>query len=74
MIQNKHKIGDKVVIRSLEWCNANKDKHGWAGTFIPQMTKYCGNEAIIEESIGTWYLIDIDEHSWYWKDEMFEDS
>lgn len=71
---NKRKIGDKVVIRSLDWYNTNKDKYGEIGIFVPDMTKYCGKEATIEETFINGYFINIDRHHWYWKDEMFEDD
>lgn len=69
----KHKVGDVVRIKPLEWYNENKDEVGCIGAFVPEMTKYCGKEATITESyslIG--YMIDIDDNNWYWSDAMFE--
>ena len=73
----KHKIGDKVKIKSLKAIEHFLDTHdtdfpsGW----VPDMEIYCGKEAIIvgfgyENS----YSIDIDIDGFKWDDEMFEDK
>lgn len=74
----KHKVGDKVRIKSIDWYNENKDKNGiirlFELNFVPEMSKYCGREAIITAcgSYGT-YKIDIDKINWF-NDEMFEET
>ena len=70
---SKYKVGDKVKIRSLAWYYQNKDKFGCIDYFIPEMSKYCGQEATIVGSYFKMYLIDIDNHFWYWTEEMFEE-
>ena len=46
----KYKVGDKVVIKSLDWYNSNKN---WQGkVYVPlifntDMSKYCGMLATI---------------------------
>lgn len=73
----KHKIGDKVRIKSIDWYNANKDSRGeieCGGTWlIPGMDCYCGKIATIETTNGI-YKIDVDDHEFCWTDEMFEDD
>lgn len=72
----KHKVGDKVRIKSKEWYEENKDEDGdvqcGETLFVDSMARYCGNTATIT-SVDRIYRLDIDE-SWEWTDEMFEDS
>lgn len=78
----KYKIGDKVVIKSLDWYNDNKDSNGEVYNhnpymFIDCMKKYCGKEATIvsiQHGCYSYYKIDIDNQEWLWIDFMFEDK
>lgn len=74
----KHKVGDKVRIKSLEWYNENKDRLGHIqncgnDTFTNFMSIYCGMYAIIRDVDDDGeYSINIDDNEWSWTDEMFE--
>lgn len=74
----KHKVGDKVTIKSLEWYDMNHDGLGEVPLkgdiyFAQEMSKYCGMTAtIMEIQIGC-YMLDIDKGKWVWSDEMFEE-
>lgn len=74
----KYKVGDKVRIKSLEWYNSNKDKQGdvtvCINFFVLQMSQYCGKIATITRVSLESYKIDIDNSTWNWTDEMFEDD
>ena len=71
----KHKIGDIVQIKSLDWYNNNKDKGGivvckiWFTTY---MCEFCGMNAKITGVQGNSYKIDIDKEHYFWTDDMFE--
>lgn len=73
----KHKVGDKVRIKSREWYEKNKDKNGdilcGGMFFVEDMNRYCGKIATITEANAT-YKIDIDDHEFSWTDGMFEDD
>ena len=73
----KHKVGDKVRIKSKEWYEKNKNRAGdilCGGTFfIEAMERYCGETATIT-SIDKTYNINIDDNEFSWTDEMFEDE
>lgn len=73
----KHKIGDKVKIKSKEWYEKNKNISGdiYCGDtlFLAAMHRYCGNIATIT-SVGSIYRLDIDNGKWGWADEMLEDD
>ena len=81
----KLELGQKVVIKSLDWYNSNKN--GYTGivtltteSFISDMSEYCGKTATIVdvfkdldgESDATMYRIDLDHRDWNWTEEMFE--
>lgn len=73
----KHKIGDKVKIKSKEWWNAQpKNTCGsvdcGAETFTDIMTSMCGKIVEIRDILEDTYAIRGDYHNW--TDEMFEDS
>lgn len=72
----KHKVGDRVRIKSREWYEKNKNEEGSIETpvvFVSNMSEYCGKIATITRA-GKTYKIDIDDNGFYWTDEMFEDD
>lgn len=75
----KYKIGDIVLIKSLDWYNANKNKAGTVRcddeSFTYYMSNYCGKIAtIIETPDDEYYILDIDDKTWCWTDGMFDES
>ena len=62
----KHKIGDKVKIKSLDCIN-------YPG-FVNEMSKFCGKYAKIISVNSDFYTLDIDNRAWNWDDWMFEDD
>ena len=70
----KHKVGDKVRIKSLDWYNENKNRFGSVLGFMQEMSKYCGKQAFITKCAETYYELDIDDGDWYWNDEMFDET
>ena len=81
----KLELGQKVIIKSLDWYNSNKN--GYTGivtltteSFISDMAAYCGKTATIVDvykdldggSDAFMYRIDLDHRDWNWTDEMFE--
>jgi sulfur relay (sulfurtransferase) DsrC/TusE family protein len=65
------KVGDKVKIRTDLVPNELYDSL----EFRNEMMEFCGREAeIIEVDEDGDYRIDLDEESWFWNDEMFEDE
>lgn len=75
----KHKVGDKVRIKSKEWYDKNKDYDGdvlCQGTYLSSsMAYYCGKMATITRiEASNLYRIDIDNGEWWWTDGMFEDD
>ena len=75
----KHKVGEVVQIKSLDWYNENKDEDGWVygehmSSFGFDMSEYCGMKAKISEISNNQYSIDIDEGFWTWCDYMFEEG
>lgn len=81
----KRKVGDKVIIKSLDWWKAQpKNEYGnimndkgFYG-FTKDMSKFCGKEAVIEKVlVNQFYHISINNGrllSWNWEDWMLEDS
>ena len=75
----KYKVGDKVRIKSLEWYNENKNAYmnvahdDYSNSFVQLMADYCGMEANITEVEGSYYILDVDNGDWWWKDFMFEE-
>ena len=76
----KHKVGDKVRIKSKEWYEENKNAEEYVNVlnerFIASMADYCGKIATIT-SISTdsiFYRINLDNGCWKWNDGMFEDD
>ena len=80
----KFDLGQKVIIKSLDWYNSNKDKNGAvklaSEVFVEEMTEYCGKTATILDAFKDldgvddtiMYRIDLDHRDWNWTDEMFE--
>ena len=78
MSASLYKVGDRVVVKSLEWYNENKDAVGCVRipcTFVPEMTKWCGKVMIIRDVFTNYYTTE-DASGWclsfLWSDEMFE--
>lgn len=75
----KHKVGDKVRIKSKEWWDAQpKDEYGSVecgkDTFTDYMTCMCGKIVEIKDILDTSCdLYSIKEHWANWTDEMFDD-
>lgn len=70
----KHKIGDKVRIKSAADIRAEKRTTGFGSTgWEEEMYKYCGEEHIIRdiENSTEYTLVGVD---WFWTDNMFEDE
>ena len=74
----KHKVGDVVQIKSLDWYNKNKL---WSGirksdgpSFVYDMSVYCGIKAKITAVVDGYYFIDIDNGEWCWRDGYFEED
>ena len=80
----KLELGQKVVIKSLDWYNSNKNKYSGvvtltAESFVEDMSEYCGKTATIVDVFKDFdgegdimYRIDLDHRDWNWTDEMFE--
>lgn len=73
MSAEKYKVGDKVVVKSLEWYNDNKDCDGVVRvpcSFVREMSEYCGRVFTIRRvNLNSYYLEEVD---YTWSDEMFE--
>lgn len=71
----KHKIGDIVRIKSIDWYEREKNEEGNIKAFVSSMSKYCGRNAEIMDIIrNNSYRIDIDGMSYAWADYMFDDT
>ena len=80
----KLELGQKVIIKSLEWYNSNKDDSKTiklsTESFVEDMSEYCGKTATIVDVFkdldgvddNIMYRIDLDNRGWNWTDEMFE--
>ena len=80
----KLEVGQKVVIKSLDWYYIKKDYYGIVKlsteSFVSDMSEYCGKTATIVdvfkdldgESDAIMYRIDLDNRGWNWTEEMFE--
>lgn len=66
----KYKVGDKVKIRE----DLIVDNVYGSDSFAEEMAQYKGKTATITDVYRDKYEIDIDNGSWYWTDEMFEDK
>ena len=77
----KYNVGDRVLIQSREWYEANKNIFGKVWTkdltgdgvicFDHDMAEYCGQEFIIETIEDDCYALR--DVPYAWTDEMFED-
>lgn len=74
MSARKYKVGDRVVVKSLEWYNSHKNGEGTVNVpqyFVLGMSKYCGQVLTIREVYAdTCYYVD--DAGYAWSDEMFE--
>ena len=76
----KHKVGDVVQIKSLDWYNKKRKGHPniiitSSITFNKEMSSYCGKKLKIKSVHGWGYFLDIDEYKKFcWTDDMFEDE
>ena len=81
----KYKVGDKVLIKSLDWYNENNDGIGILSykisgvPFASDMAKYCGGIVTINRAyadgngrLGDRYYIKEDDGDWVWHEKMFE--
>lgn len=74
----KHKVGDKVRVKSKEWWDEQQKDEFYSvqcgeNVFTKDMVKYCGLEAEIKFSGKHSYCLDIDNRKYCWTDEMLED-
>jgi hypothetical protein len=80
----KHKIGDVITIKSLDWYNLHKSSDGHyinpnsGAYFTSTMADFCGKTARITELEKNcdklYYKLDIGRSTWSWEDWMFEDN
>lgn len=74
----RYKVGDKVLIKSLDWYNENRDKIGQVDCggicFVPPMVSFCGQIVTISFILPTLevYHIKEDGGAFNWTDEMIE--
>ena len=76
MSELKYKVGDSVLIKSIDWYNKYKDEDGDVScgefVFVEGMKKFCSEIMTISEDGGDGYLMLEDNHGYVWTDEMFE--
>ena len=81
----KHKVGDTVKIKSIDWFNAQeKDSDGDIHTysvnnivyFTKNMSNFCSKEAKIEDIRidDNIYFLDVDKRCYEWTDDMFDET
>ena len=73
----KYKIGDKVLIKSLDWYNENKDENREIkfenGIFTTLKSIFLGQIMTIEEiTLEKQYILMEDQYKTLWTDEMIE--
>ena len=74
MSAEKYKVGDKVIVKSLDWYNQNKDTFGTVNvpcSFVRDMSRFCGKVVTIRSVGFSSYYIE-ESYSYSWSDEMFE--
>lgn len=73
---NNYKVGDKVLIKSNDWYETNKDEDDYIGDFCPQMSVYCGNVMTISKKVGEYYEMKEDvgdeDAKYLFTDDMIE--
>lgn len=74
MSAEKYKVGDRVVVKSLEWYNRNKNYDGNVNVpqcFVSEMSRFCGQVLTISYVYpnSCYHVI---EAGFSWSDEMFE--
>jgi hypothetical protein len=74
MSAEKYKVGDRVVVKSLEWYNRHKDRNGNVNVpqcFVSGMSRFCGQVLTISHVYphSCYHVI---EAGFSWSDEMFE--
>ena len=79
--QMRYKKGDKVIIKSREWYDENKDEsgiitfnadRGGGCNFTKQDACFCGRVVTIKYAGYGYYLIAEDDRGYAWIDEMIE--
>lgn len=76
----KHKVGDKVRIKSIDWYNENKDESGFISVkgviFNKGMSEHCGKEATITEVLSRYnvYTLSVDKNNFWYNEGMFEET
>ena len=70
------KVGDFVTIKPFDWYDKNKDAAGniykeCYHSFVPGMSKYCGEVAMITHVIWGYYHINLDSSYYNWELYMF---
>ena len=72
----KYNVGDKVLIKNIDWYNKNKDIDGDVSCgdydFVEGMKKFCSEVFTISEDVGDGYLMLEDSYGYVWTDEMIE--
>ena len=74
----KYNIGDKVLVKSIEWYNANKGEYGEIEEggnfyFTSRMSDFCGKTVtIVKIYEDEGYIIQEDDQTFIWSDSMFE--
>ena len=72
----KYKVGDKVLVKSQEWYDENKDVFGRVKlpveSFIKDMRLFLGKVMTIKSLKEERYSLEEDHDNWSWTDDMFE--
>lgn len=69
----KYNVGDRVVVKSLEWYDRHKDRNGNVNVpqcFVSGMSRFCGQVLTICYVHSSCYSVV--EAGFSWSDEMFE--
>lgn len=70
----KYNVGDRVVVKSLEWYNRHKNSNGTVNVpqhFVRGMSLFCGQVLTISNVYPNLYY-NVIETGYSWSDEMFE--
>lgn len=72
----RHKVGEKVRIKSISWYNENKNPQGFVVfsriPFHPDMSKYCDRIMTIDRIMDDSYRMKEDDSEWIWCEDMIE--